>query len=1097
VSDGNGGTDIGTVTVTVTEVNDAPVATDDALSSIDEDSGNRTITAASLIANDLRGGGADEAGQTLTITAVSNPVGGTVSLAAGNITFSPTLNFNGAASFEYTVSDNGTTNGAADPRTDVGLVTFTINPVNDAPTFTVFPSDIPSVLEDSTTGPLTITVTDVEGDPVNIVATTGNQALFPNANVQVAPQGISGTYTRSITFTTATDQNSVIVNPDFTEFNVTVIDQPGAQTTQTFRVDFVTAVNDAPLFTGGANQTVAEDAGPQSVSNWATAFQPGPNTATDENGQTLVQYTVTQIAGTLTFTTAPAVANNGTLSYESAPNANGSATFEVRAVDNGNGAAPNVNTSAPRTLVINVTPVNDAPVAADGAATTNEDTAVAATASASDVDGDTLTYSVVTGPANGVLTGTGPNWTYTPAADYFGSDSFTFRVNDGTVFSNTATFSLTVTAVNDAPVAVADSATTAEDTAISVNVLLNDTDVDNTPAQLSVQSFSQGSSGGTVAADGTLLRYTPAANFNGTETFTYVVTDGAASSAPGTVTITVTAVNDAPVAVNDTYTVTEDQPLTIAAPGVLGNDTDIDTPSSGWTAVLGTGPTAGTLTLAPNGGFTYTPNSNFKGSDTFTYFVNDGALQSTLPATVTLTVSAVNDAPTITGPANQTILEDQSTAALAVTVGDVETAPAALVVTAASGNAAVIPNANIVIGGSGANRTVTVTPAANANGGPVTITLTVTDGGGLATNASFDVTVTPVNDVPTYVIGPNRSEAPNTGLRTVPNWATAIAAGPANESSQTVDFEESEASDPANVVTNVEVEANGTLRYLLTGASGTATINLALRDNGGTANGGVDVTPVTTFTITVAAGADLSAAIVGSFNVIDGLVNYTMTITNGGPSGVTGATVANAIPAGLTGYSWSCTGISGGVCPTPAGSGAINFLVDLPANGSVVINAQGTFGTNPLPTTITNTVTVSPPAGIPDNVPGNNSRSVTLTVPVFSDGFEAGATVQALEKATAGAWSAMAIDGGALAGVVTGKHPVEAVRYVRGASTVVVFVRGIDGRVEARLAQRTGKSAAWAASEWVVVPASGVQLQWQSAANGDDVASAELRAAAR
>ena len=659
-----------------------------------------------------------------------------------------------------------------------------------------------------------------------------------------------------------------------------------------------------------------------------------------------------------------------------------------------------------------------------------------------------------------------------------------------------ATFSITITPVNDAPVAANDAATTAEDTAISVNVLGNDTDVDNTPVQLSVASFTQATNG-TVAADGTLLRYTPAANFNGTDTFTYITTDGTAQSAAATVTITVTAVNDAPVAANDTYVVTEDAPLTIAAPGVLANDSDIDTASTSWTAVLGTGPTSGSLTLNPNGGFTYTPNANFKGSDSFTYFVNDGALASTLPATVTLTVNAVNDAPTIAAPANQTILEDQPSAALAVTVGDVETAPAALTVTASSSDTALLPNANLVIGGSGASRTITVTPAANANGGPATITLTVTDAGGLSTNATFTVTVTPVNDAPGFTAGPNRTESPGTGLRTVPNWATAISAGPANEASQTVDFEESESSDPSNVVTDVAVQPNGTLQYVLTGASGTATINLQLRDNGGTANGGVDVSPVVSFTITVAAGADLSTAMVASFNPIDGLVNYTITVSNAGPSGAIGATVANLVPVGLTGYTWTCTGVSGGVCPAAAGSGAINFLVDLPSGASVSINAQGTFNTSTPPVSITNTASVTAPPSAPDSNPGNNSATRTLTIPLFGDGFEPGAQVVALDKSGSGAWSAVAVDGKLLVDAARGNHPVEAVRYVRGDSTVVVFTRSLDGRTEARIAQRTGK-ALWQGAGWVAIdPALGAVLMWQGAANGEAIEAAELRSAAR
>ena len=1080
----DGGLDSNTVTVTITvnAVNNAPTVVAPTDQTINEDTATNALAVTVADVDSAVNGlvvSATSSNQTLVPNA-NIALGG--SGANRTILVTPAGNQNGSATITVTVSDGALT----------GTDTFVVNvtPVNDAPVFEVFPADIASVLEDSTTGPLTITLNDVENETIILIASTGNQALFPNANVALGGSG----YNRTISFTTATDQNSVIVNPDFTEFNVTAIDAGGAQTTRTFRVDFVTPVNDAPQFTAGANQTVAEDAGAQSVPSWATAFQPGPNTATDESGQTLVQYTVTQIAGALTFATAPAVANNGTLSYTTALNANGSGTFEVRAVDSGNGTVPNVNTSTPRTLVINVTAVNDAPVAVNGSVTTPEDTAVAITASASDVDMDLLTYAIVAGPFNGTLTGTGPNRIYTPNADYSGVDSFTFTANDGQATSNVATFSITVTAVNDAPVAVADAFTTAEDIQISVNVLLNDTDVDVPVQTLSVLSFTQGSAGGVVAVDGPLLRYTPVLNFNGIETFTYIVTDGTTPSLPGTVTITVTAFNDAPVAVDDTYMVTEDTPLTVVAPGVLGNDTDVDTASNLRTAVLQTGPTSGTLTLNANGSFTYTPNADFTATDSFTYFVSDGALQSLTPATVTLTVSTVNDAPTISAIASLTVLEDQPTAALAFTVGDVETLPGVLVVTAASGNAALVPNANIVIGGSGASRTVTVTPVADANGGPVTITLTVTDADSATANTSFNLTIAPVNDAPGFTAGPNRSEAPGTGLRTVTNWATAISAGPANESSQTVNFEETEVTDPANVVTSVEVQANGTLQYVLTGASGVATINLQLRDNGGTMNGGIDVSAVQSFTITVAAGADLSALMTGSFNAIDGLVNYTITIGNSGPSAAIGARVVNAIPAGLTGYSWTCSPINGGVCPAAAGSGSIDFLVNLPATAAVVISTQGTYNALSPPNTIVNSVAVTAPIATPDNNLTNNTASVSLTIPLFADGFE-GSAPNALDKAGNGEWSALEIDAAKLIGHTFDTHAVEAIRFARGDSSIVVYVRSIEGRTEARIVHRTGK-ALWQADGWIDA-SNGVVLNWLASPVADAVQAAELRSASR
>ena len=124
-----------TATITVSEVNDPPVAAADSLSSVAEDSGIRVIPFATLLANDSKGP-ANESAQTLTISAVSSPVGGSVAINGINVEFTLTLNFNGAASFSYTVQDNGTTNGAADPKTAVGTVSFTVTPVNDPPVIT-------------------------------------------------------------------------------------------------------------------------------------------------------------------------------------------------------------------------------------------------------------------------------------------------------------------------------------------------------------------------------------------------------------------------------------------------------------------------------------------------------------------------------------------------------------------------------------------------------------------------------------------------------------------------------------------------------------------------------------------------------------------------------------------------------------------------------------------------------------------------------------------------------------------------------------------------------------------------------------------------
>jgi hypothetical protein len=184
---------------------------------------------------------------------------------------------------------------------------------------------------------------------------------------------------------------------------------------------------------------------------------------------------------------------------------------------------------------------------------------------------------------------------------------------------------------NRPPVAQNQSVTTAEDTAKAIT--LSATDVDGDALTYAVASGpSHGSLGGTAPN----LTYTPAANYNGPDALTFSVSDGTATSAPATVTITVTPVNDAPVAVNDTYVLTLPS-LIVPAPGVLGNDRDVD--GNSLTAVVLSGPSKGALVLNANGSFTYTPGATI-GSDSFTYRTSDGFLTSNV-ATVTITAYAL------------------------------------------------------------------------------------------------------------------------------------------------------------------------------------------------------------------------------------------------------------------------------------------------------------------------------------------------------------------------------------------------------------------------------------------------------------------------
>ena len=177
---------------------------------------------------------------------------------------------------------------------------------------------------------------------------------------------------------------------------------------------------------------------------------------------------------------------------------------------------------------------NQAPTANNQSVSTNEETPKAITLTGSDPESSALTYSVVANPSHGALSGTIPNLTYTPATNYSGSDSFTFKVNDGTQDSNTATISITVIAVNDAPVATAQSASLAKN--VSSAITLTGSDPENsTLSYFVVTNPVHGTLSGTVPN----LTYLPATDYTGSDSFTFKVNDGSLDSAVATVSITV------------------------------------------------------------------------------------------------------------------------------------------------------------------------------------------------------------------------------------------------------------------------------------------------------------------------------------------------------------------------------------------------------------------------------------------------------------------------------------------------------------------------------------------------------------------------------
>jgi hypothetical protein len=322
--------------------------------------------------------------------------------------------------------------------------------------------------------------------------------------------------------------------------------------------------------------------------------------------------------------------STGEISYTPNPNFNGVNTIIYRICDNQGACAAG-------TVTITVTPVNDPPLAVDDPfPVTNEDSPLNINVLANDVDidGDPLTVLTTSTPASGIAT-INPDFTitYTPNAEFSGVDIFTYVISDG-ILTDTATVTVTVIPVNDPPVALDDTALTAEDTSQLVFVLDNDTDIDG-PFPLSIITVSSAANG-TVVIDPPGVRYTPNPNFSGDDTFTYTISDGLLSDT-AMVTVTVISINDPPVAADDSYATPINTLLTVPAPGLLANDTDVD--SGSLTVVLPpvTNPTNGTLSLNTDGSFTYTPNPGFTGADSFTYRASDGFATSNI-ATVTITV---------------------------------------------------------------------------------------------------------------------------------------------------------------------------------------------------------------------------------------------------------------------------------------------------------------------------------------------------------------------------------------------------------------------------------------------------------------------------
>jgi len=485
---------------------------------------------------------------------------------------------------------------------------------------------------------------------------------------------------------------------------------------------------------GTPNNTVAQD-GVLSVTAAAGVLA----NDTDTDGHTLTATRACQPSyGSLTL------ADDGSFTYTPVSGYSGTDTFTYQAEDGS--ASSNVATV---TISVIAASENETPVAVGDAYSLDEDTVLTLAASAgvlvndSDPDGDALTAQVVSVPAYGTLTlNSDGSLTYTPNTGFNGTDRFLYQASDGVYTSDTVQVTITVNHLNTAPAAVSDSYTGSEDdplvVAATAGVLANDSDADSDAIYSELVSLP---SNGTVVlnSDGSFT-YTPNADFQGTDTFLYAASDGAAYSADTTVTITVGAVNDPPVAVADTFRVAVDAMLAVYAEnGVLANDTDAD--GDGLTATLISGPANGSLTLDTDGYLLYVPNDGFHGADTFSYVAGDGQLTSPV-VTVTIHVNTLPVVPTDSYEVDEdTVLEVD--AASGVLSNDVDLDGDSLTATLFAATA----HGTLTLNADGS---FTYTPNAGFHGTD-SFTYAASDGWEDSLGGSVTISVASVNDAPTAV----------------------------------------------------------------------------------------------------------------------------------------------------------------------------------------------------------------------------------------------------------------------------------------------------------------------------------------------------------
>jgi cysteine-rich repeat protein len=551
------------------------------------------------------------------------------------------------------------------------------------------------VINEDATGTITALAndSDPDGDPLTATITTPPAAGTASIAAGVVTYHPAANYHGSdaIGYTvndghgnTATATIHLTVNP--------VEDPPSAHH------DFLTVAEDA----SGTVDVTTNDTDPDGDALTVVGFSPPSH-------------------GTVAFT-------GNVATYTPAANYTGSDEFEYT-IDDGHGSTSTAS------VFVTVVAGNDAPIAADDTLITPEDTAggVNLLGNDHDPDGDSLTVVGFSQPQHGTVSVVLGLASYVPAANYNGPDAFSYTVADPSGATATATVHVTVLAVNDPPIAVADSASLDEDTGATIDALANDSDVDGDV--LAIASVTQPAHGTVAIVSGHEVTYTPAGDYNGTDSFTYTVADPSGATATATVTLAIAAVNDPPVAVTDAASLDEDTSVTIDA---AANDSDVD--GDALTIVAVTQPAHGSATVVDAHHVAYTPAPLFHGSDAFSYTIRDPS-GATATAVVAVTVVHVNHAPVAVDDAAD--LDEDTAVTVDAAANDLDVDGDALAIVAITQ-----PAHGVALALDG--RRVQYVPAPDYHG-PDALSYTISDGAGGESTAQLVLAVAPVNDPPVAV----------------------------------------------------------------------------------------------------------------------------------------------------------------------------------------------------------------------------------------------------------------------------------------------------------------------------------------------------------